>query len=146
MSLVTDVKARIEPPAIAGLIGVEEAADLAALVAAKQLPQRSPWAYVLPLGFDGGAGDAVTGLYRQPFRQVIGVVLVVQALDDPKARKALATVDGLEQALLAKICGWAPDGAIGVFGAQRGRLISVAGGLVIYQIDFVLQNQLRIPT
>lgn len=146
MTLVTDFKARMAPPAVDGLLGVDEAADLAALIAAKQLPQRSPWAYVLPIGFDGGAPDAAAGLYRQPFNSVIAVVLVIQALDDPKARAALATIDGLQQLLLARICGWAPASAIGVFRALRGRLVSVASGLVIYQIDFALQDQLRIAT
>lgn len=145
MTLVTDVKTRIET--VAGLRGVDEAADLAAMIESGQLPQQTPWAYVLPLGFNGGAGDAVTGLFRQPYELVIGIVLVIQALDDAKGRKALATIDGIEQLLLAKICGWAPESAIGVFRALRGRLLSVAGGLVIYQIDFALQNQLRItPT
>lgn len=144
MTLVADIKTRMA--AVTGLAGIEEAADLAALIAAKQLPQRSPWAYVLPLGFNGGQPDVVSGMYRQPFEPVIGVVLVIRALDDAKARKALATIDQLEQDILAEICGWAPVGAIGVFRALRGRLVSVAGGLVIYQIEFALQNQLRIAT
>ncbi len=142
MSLIADVKARMAD--VSALQGIDEAADLSALIAKQQLPQRSPWAYVLPLGFNGGVGDAAAGIYRQPFDQVIAVVLVVQALDDPKARKALATIDDLEMQLLARICGWAPADVAGVFRALRGRLVSVAGGLVIYQIDFALQDQLRI--
>lgn len=144
MTLVADVKARMA--SVAGLMGIEEAADLAALIQAGQTPQRSPWAYVLPFGFNGGPADVSANAFRQPFEPVIGVVFVVQALDDPKARKALATIDQLEQDTLAAICGWAPVGAIGVFRALRGRLVSVADGLVIYQIDFALQNQLRIVT
>jgi len=144
MSLVTDVRARMA--SVTGLVGIEEVADLAALIAANQTPQRSPWAYVLPLGFNGGPAEVSANAYRQPFEPVIAIVFVVQALDDPKARKALATVDQLEQDTLALICGWAPVGAIGVFRALRGRLVSVSQGLVIYQIDFALQNQLRIVT
>lgn len=144
MTLVADVRTRAAT--IDGLRGVEEAADLSALLKSGQLPQQSPWAYVLPLGFNGGQPDAVAGMYRQSYEPIIGIVLVVQALDDAKGRKALATIDALEQQLLAKICGWAPDSAIGVFRALRGRLLSVDDGLVIYQIDFALQDQLRIST
>jgi hypothetical protein len=144
MTLVADVKTRIAT--VTGLRAVEEAADLSALIKAGQLPQQSPCAYVLPLGFNTGPSDAVTGLYRQAYEPVIGIVLVVQALDDAKGRKALATIDALEQLLFERMCGWAPDGAAGVFRALRGRLISVADGLVIYQIEFALQDQLRIST
>ncbi|MBI1201491.1 MAG: hypothetical protein GC182_03165 [Rhodopseudomonas sp.] len=144
MTVVSDVKGRVAT--VGGIRTVDEAADLAALIGEGQLPQQSPAAFVLPLGFNGGEADVVTGLYRQAFNSVVAVVLVIQAPGDVKARKALATIDQLERDLCAVICGWAPAGAIGVFQATRGRLVSVANGLVIYQLEFALQDQLRITT
>lgn len=144
MSLITDFVTRMGN--VAGLAGVEEAADLAALIKAGTLPQRSPWSFVLPLGFAGGDADVAAGLYRQPYMPVIGVVLIVQSVDDPKARKALASIDALIDAVLGQICGWAPVAAIGVFRASRGRLVDVSKAGVFYQIDFTLQDQLRIAT
>lgn len=144
MTVVSDVKTRVAM--VDGIRSVDEAADLSALIGEGQLPQQSPAAFVLPLGFNGGDPDVVTGIYRQPFNPVVAVVLVIQAPGDVKARKALATIDQLEQDLCAKICGWAPADAIGVFRALRGRLVSVANGLVIYQLEFALQDQLRIAT
>jgi hypothetical protein len=143
MSLVLDVKARIEAT-VAALAGrVQEVADLSELIARNALPQREVAAFVVPVGFNGGAPDAATGFFRQPLEQVVGVVLVVKAPGDAKAQRALATVDSLEEALLAQIPGWAPQGAIGVFRALRGRLIGVPAGTVFYQLDFAIQNQLR---
>jgi len=144
MSLLQDFKTRLST--VAGFAGIEEAADLAALMKAGTLPQKSPWGFVLPAGFTGGAADAMTGLFRQPYEPVISVVIVVRTIDDPKARKALATIDGLVEASLTRICGWAPESAIGVFRAMRGRLVDVTASGVFYQIDFALQDQLRIET
>ena len=146
MTLVADCKTRIEDQ-VAALAGrVEEVADLAALVAAGALPQRSPAAFVLPLGFDGGAGTAATGFYRQDKSETIGVILFVEAAGDPRAQRALATVDSLKDAVVAGVAGWGPDSAVGVFAARRGRLVSVTAGTVIYQIDFSLFDSLRIAS
>ena len=144
MTLVADVKTRIDAQ-VAALTGrVDEVADLAALVAANALPQRMPWSSVVPLGVDGGEADAVTGLYRQNVSEVIGVVMIAEALGDPKARRGLATIDTLKDAVIAALAGWRPAGALGVFTLRRGRLVSVNNGTVIYQLEFALKDQLRI--
>lgn len=144
MTLVADIKARIEAgvPALAGRL--EEVADLAALIAAGVLPQRSPAGYVIPLGFNGREPADAAGLFIQSLDETVGVVLVVEAAGDPKAKRALATVDALDIAVRNAVCGYVPAGAIGEFRAVRGRLVSVTAGTVIYQIDFAIQTQLRI--
>ena len=147
MTLVTDVRDELlaSVEALADRVGT--AADLAELIRRNSLPQKSPFAFVLPLGFDGGEPDAAAGLYRQGLTRSVAVVLFVEAPGDPRAEKALATVDTLEAAVLVAIAGKAPDeNAIGVLYARRGRLVSVAAGTVIYQIDFSLFDQLRIAT
>lgn len=144
MTLVADVQEELAArvPALAGRIGA--ALDLAELMRTGALPQQSPYAFVVPLGFDGGTPDAAAGLYRQPLTRGVGVVLFVSAPGDPRAEKALAAVDGLEAEILRAIAGKAPDDAIGVLSARRGRLVEIAAGTVIYQIDFALSDQLRI--
>jgi hypothetical protein len=146
MTLVEHVRTRIESevPSLAGLL--EEVADLAALVKEGALPARELAGFVIPLGFDGGAADAAAGLYRQQVEDVIGVVLVAQALGDPAAKGALTTVDALKDLIVEAVAGWAPDSVVGVFVARRGRLVSVVAGTVIYQIEFAVQDQLRIDT
>jgi hypothetical protein len=124
---------------------VEEIADLAALIRQKQLPAHSPWAFVVPAGIDGGVPDAATGVYRQHVKEVVGVILVLQVPGDPKARRALATLDDLIVDVIQAVCGWSPDDdSIGVFELRRGRLLSVDGGNVMYQLDFSMDDQLRI--
>ncbi|MEX2480198.1 MAG: hypothetical protein WD928_04985 [Gammaproteobacteria bacterium] len=146
MTLVSDIKTRLEAEVTALTGRVDEVADLAVLVSTGALPQRNPAAFVVPLGFDGGTPDAAAGLYRQSTTETVGVILFVEAAGDPRARRALATVDQLKDAVVAAIAGWAPDDAIGVFVARRGRLVSVNAGTVIYQIDFSLMDQLRIAS
>jgi hypothetical protein len=146
MTLVADIRQELGAlvPALAGRVGA--AIDLAELVRTGALPQQSPYAFVVPLGFDAGPADVATGLFRQPMTRGVGVVLFVSAPGDPRAEKALATVDTLEAEILEAICGKSPDDAIGVLSARRGRLVSLAAGTVIYQIDFALTDQLRIAT
>lgn len=144
MTLVTETKDRLNAQ-VAALTGrVEEVADLAELVRKNALPQKSPAAFVLPAGFNAGAADAAAGLFRQALDQTIAVVLIVEAAGDPKAKRALAAIDDLIDAVLVALCGWAPAGAIADMRALRGRLVSVNAGTVIYQLDFAVQEQLRI--
>jgi hypothetical protein len=72
------------------------------------------------------------------------VVLFARAAGDVTGEKTLATIDSLEAAVLAALAGWGPAGAIDVLEPRRGRLVSVAAGAVIYQIDFAITEQLRI--
>lgn len=144
MTLVADVKTRIAS-AVADLSGrVEEAAELAALVRDGALPQRSPAAFVLPLGLDGREPGSVAGLFRQNVDETIAVVLVLQALGDPKAQRALTELATLIDQVVNAVCGFQPAGAIAPLQLRRGRLVSVSAGTIIYQIDFALPKQLRI--
>jgi hypothetical protein len=144
MTLVDQVKARIEAK-VAALAGrLEEVADLAELVAAGALPQRMPWAFVIPLGFNGREPADAAGLFIQTLDETVGVVLLVEAVGDPKAKRAIATIDLLVIDVRNALCGFVPDGEIGDFRATRGRLVSVANGVVIYQLDFAIPAQLRI--
>lgn len=144
MTTLAVFKERVETGVAALDARIEEAADLAALVRSDALPAQSPWAFAIPLGIDGGAPDAAAGIYRQSITEVVGLVLVVQAPGDPSGADALGTIDELIIDIVQRVCGWAPDDVPGVFVLRRGRLLSVANGAVIYQLDFALDDQLRI--
>ena len=46
--------------------------------------------------------------------------------------------------MIEAICGWAPDGMVGVFRLSRGGIVSFTGGTLVYQIEFAVGDQLRI--
>lgn len=124
---------------------VEFIADLAALIEKDALPQRDSGAYVLPLGIDGEKGTAATGMHIQPTSESVGVVLYVKARGDVKAKKALPAIDIMIDATIIAIVGWAPNNqTVGVFELRRGRLLSASKGLVLYQLDFAIADQLRV--
>lgn len=132
--------------AIAALKGrIETAAELTATVAAGALPNITPHAYVVPLGLRPiGSGEASAGAFTQDVDQVVGVILCVRYSGDAKGGKALPAIDQLIAATIGCLAGWAPEGAIGVFRLMRGQLVSVNAGMTLYQLDFAIQDQLRI--
>ena len=142
--LVDDAVTRIDDQ-VAALSGrVEGALELAEMVRRNALPNVTPHAYVVPLGFRPlGTGEASAGAFTQDVDEIVGVVLVIHSAGDVTGRKALATVGPLIAATIDAVAGWGPESAIGVFRLQRGALISLNAGFVIYQIDFAIQDQLR---
>lgn len=145
-TLVEQVVDRIDNE-VADLKGrVEFVADLAALVEAGAMPQNEVAAYVVDLGFDDRGGESAAGLHTQIIDSAIGVILCVRSHGDAGAKRAVPTVDALKDQIVGVVAGWAPDDAVDVFNVTRGRLVSVTAGLVIYQIDFRLADQLRIAT
>lgn len=120
-------------------------ADLAALIAAGALPQKSPAAFVVPSGFDAREPDDAAGVHVQTLDEVTAVVLIVQAPGDVTAQRALPLIDDLITAVNAALAGTVPAGALAALRPRRGRLLSINGGAVWYQIDFALQSQLRVP-
>lgn len=143
-TLVEQVADRLdaEVPALKGC--VEFIADLAALVTEGAMPQREVAAFVVDMGFDDQGGEAAAGMHTQMLADTIGVILCVRSRGDAKARRAVPTIDALKIAVIDVIAGWGPVDAIDIFSVVRGRLVSVTAGLVIYQIDFRLTDQLRI--
>lgn len=122
------------------------AAQWGVLVQNDRLPTQSPFAYVLPGGLQGGAADAIAGMFRQNFLEVVSVVLLVRVAGDALGDKALQDIDPLLRDVIQAIAGWAPDGAVGVCQLQRAELIGAKDGAVIFQIDFALNDQLRITS
>ncbi|SMH42497.1 phage tail terminator protein [Mesorhizobium australicum] len=143
--LVSDLVTRIAGEIDALDDRVQGAAELSELVRRKALPQASPFAFVLPNGLIArNQGDAGAAAFTQMVDEVFAVVLFVRASGDVTGAKALPTIDALIWAVIEAVCGWGPDDAIGVFHMRRGQLLSAEAGAVIYQLDFGLQQQVRI--
>jgi len=143
------VKDRLED--IGMLAGrIEPAARLSELMARNQLAQVTPAAFVLPLGLRGGRADAMTGLYRQPITEMLGVVLVLRSAGDATGARSTDQLTELRNAVIRRIVNWAPvsnwlDGeTVGVFTLGRGELVSLSAGTLVYQLDFALDDQVRI--
>lgn len=143
--LASDLAARIEAR-VADLAGrVQQAAELSELVRRKALPQASPFAFVLPLGLRARThGEAGAGSFVQTIDEAFAVILFVRASGDITGGKSLPTIDALAWAIIEAVCGWGPEDAIGVFHLRRGQLLSAEAGAVLYQLDFGLQQQVRI--
>lgn len=130
-----------EVPALAGRVML--AADFAALVARNQLPQATPAAAVLPVGMRGGAITAVMSDFRQIVARRVGIVLILRATDQAKA-KGTTDIEALAEAAFAAVAGWTPDETTpGVMRLETGELRSIAGGTLLYDLTFVLDDQVE---
>jgi len=139
-AVITRLKAQV--PDLGGRI--EGAVSMAEMMRANRLPENAT-AIVLPLGLVGQAADTGTGLFRQGISETVGVLLIARS-QDRLGEKALARIRPLIGEVIAAIAGWAPGDELGVFQLSRGALVSMAKGTLVYQLDFSINDQLRIPT
>ena len=123
---------------------VELVADLAVLVKENALPQQDVSAFVVDLGFDDRDRFSASGIYTQMIATTIGVIVCVKSYGDAAGASKLPMLDQLVKAVINALAGWAPDDVVGVFELRRGRLQSIMSGLMIYQVEFALTDQLRI--
>lgn len=145
MDAVTFIRDRIgaEVPTLTGRI--EGAMAFAELMRQNSLPQVTPAAFVLPLGLQGGAVDAVTGIFRQEVREIVGVMLVLRSFSRT-GDKAIPELEELIEAVVNAVAGIEMPGATGIFSLARGSIVSMTAGTIVYQLEFQLSDQLRILT
>lgn len=124
---------------------VDSATGLSDILRNRTAPRAFPAAYVVPLAMAGTAPEVSTGFYVQPITETVGVVLFARG-GTPTGDQALNGLRPLLDAIIAALVGWAPGDQSGVFVFRAGRLISFAEGLLIYQLEFVIDDQLRIAT
>lgn len=129
-------------PQLAGRIGL--ATEFGRIMEANQVPQQTPAAYVLPGGLVGGAASAVTGLFRQDVRDGVKVVLFVRVAGDPLGDRGRKEAEPLFRAIIENLVGWCPDDALGVLLLERALLVGSANNCLVYEIDFYINDQLRI--
>ena len=124
---------------------IDGAAEFSRLMKSGKLPAGGVRAYVLPLGLRGGAADAATGMFSQIVTRSIGILLLTQSVDGAGER-ALARLSPLIDEIVHAIAGWAPNDESGVFTLRKADLILSGNGLLSYQIEFAIDDQLRILT
>jgi len=123
---------------------VETVAHLADLMKSGRLPANAS-AIVVPLGFRGGKPGDAAGMFTQDINEVIGVLLIA-SVHDKAGQKALKRIDPLIREVVETLAGWAPEDVSGVFQVERGKLLSLHQGRMVFQIDFSITDQLRIST
>lgn len=140
----SEVLARIEEkvPALFGRMGL--AGKFATLVEGGKLPQQTPAGFVLPGGLKGGSADAGAGIFRQHIAKGVIVVLCVRFAGDALGDRGADIVDPLAEAVVKGLVGWGPETAPGVFVLEAGELVGSDRGTLIYQLDFSLNDQLRV--
>ena len=121
------------------------AREFSNLVESGQLPQTTPHAFVIFSGMQGGQADAVSGLFLQSYSETTSVVLMVRTANDPLGDRAIDEITPIVRAVIKALAGWAPEDAIGVFQLARAELVGARTGVLVFQIDFTLNDQLRIP-
>lgn len=141
--IADDVMARLKDRAHRLEGRVDGAANLVQLMQQNQLPQHTPAANVISSGLGGGPADAVAEVFRQTFDETISVFLTFRNVQGTGAR-SLELFDEVRTDVIEAICGWGPEGKLGVFRLVRGQVVNMAAGTLIYQIDFAIADQLRI--
>ena len=124
---------------------VQGALQLARLQSQNQLPQTTPAAFVIPTGLTGGRVDAVTGLYRQTVGESVAVVVVIRSADDPRSTRAMDPLSAVCWEVIHALSGIEMGEISGQLQFRRGFLVSLADSAAVYQLDFDLQDQMRIP-
>ena len=138
-----DVRARIEGR-VPDIKRFGNAADFAAVVANNRLPTTTPVAYVLFGGLLGGKASASTGYFIQNYGEALTVILADRITGDPLGDQALKDVSPLVASVIEAVCGWGPDDASGVFVLRAAELVGAKDSQLIFQIEFTLDDQLRI--
>lgn len=144
MIRVSEVTARVEGrvSALQGRLG--NALQFAALVDRDQAPTVTPAGFVLLGPIIGSAADAVVGLFRQSIRETVSIVLFDRHAGDPTGAKIIDQLTPLVRAIVDAVAGWGPDDCPGVFALDRVEPVGVLQGAMLIQLDFSLDDQLRI--
>lgn len=129
------------------------ALDLTEMLRRKALPNYSPAAFVVLNGISGGTAQFSESMFVQAAEEVVSVILVLRTAGDVTGAKGQAELHTLVWAVIYALCGWAPADAdpegnatdpIGVLVLRRGRVNSLDAGTVFYQLDFAIQQQVRV--
>lgn len=142
--MITQIVERLKDRAPGLNTRVEGAAAFSALVKQGQLPQVTPAAHVIPVGLNGGLVGSAANAFTQMTIETIGVIITVRSNDQAGAR-GVEPIDALKTEVIEALAGWAPnEDMTGVFSLAGGNIVSVQAGAISYQLNFAIQDQLRI--
>jgi hypothetical protein len=142
--VIADVMTRLETR-VTDLRSVNGVADFTTLLKQNALPQQTPAAHVVPTGIRGGKPETATGVFTQPTSEAVAIILTVRS-NDQAGERALEAVDALIESTIAALAGWAPNDELGVFQLERGSVMNMSAGALVYQLDFSIADQLRITS
>lgn len=138
--LVDAVKTRLTDR---GFSRVEDAAQLQKLIEAKALPSAGVSLFVVPMMFRGGTVRSASVPFVQDTEETVAVFIAVRDVQ-PQGDRAREALEPMVEGVIAAIAGWQAAGATDVFRLIRGSVLSFGQGVLLYQIDFATQSQLRI--
>lgn len=124
---------------------VDGAAEFTRMMETKKLPSGGVRAYVLPTGIRGQSGNALAGAFTQPIVRTMAVVLLTRSVD-ASGERALSRLGAFVDEIIASLAGWAPADEVGVFELRQASIIPTENGLLGYQIEFSITDQLRITS
>ncbi len=142
--MLAAVEARLEAQVPELTNRVRKAKDFASLIASGRTPASPLVAYVVPTGLQGQPAQLATGYFAQPVVRGVSVILMLQSASE--GQRALERLDAFLEDVYAAICGWAPGDEVGVFEIARAAVVPSGTGVLNYQIDFRINDQLRIST
>jgi hypothetical protein len=144
MIRLDEVRTRLEAqvPALAGRL--HAAGAFADLVERDAVPQGTPAAFVLLGGIRGGRAQLATGAFIQDFEESVIVVVADRYAGDALGARGVDEITPIVRDVVTAIAGWGPDDAPGVYVLQAAELVGIKRGVLIFQIDFALNDQLRI--
>jgi hypothetical protein len=141
--LLQEVIGRLETKVTALAGRIRTAEDYAGLLQMSGMTSATGGAYVMPAGLRGGKVLDATGVFAQDLDRVIAVVIIVPA-PNPGFSLQASTIDAQIRDVIDALCGWVPADVIGPFQLVRGAMINLGEGLLAFQIDFSVPDQLRI--
>lgn len=133
-------KLTAEVPELGPVMG---AVDFGALVAGGKMPQTTYSAFVLPAGLIGRSAEAGAGAFVQTFDEAASIILAIRSFEAAGTR-AIDPLRALVMKIFETLGGWTPGDETGALVLRTGRLVSMQAGLVVYQLDFTLTDQMRI--
>lgn len=124
---------------------VEGAMEFAALLKTDTLPQTTPHAFIIPLGATAGPNTLSTGAHMQRLTERFGVMLVLNAPADPKARRLQVRLETLIDDVVQALTGFTSDADHDPFEFKSGELTSLNPkyGVVFYELQFETQSYIR---
>lgn len=127
---------------------IETAASLADVRENPPPRERTPIAYVIPLGHSPRVPEFATGMTSQGFLARYGVAIAAPAQAQREGEKAAVEIEPLYQAVRKQLFGWQPaDAGEDVFMRPMelagGQLSGLGAGLVIWLEQFAIEQQIR---
>lgn len=119
------------------------AGDFSALLNSNEIGKVRRGAYVLATALRGGDARAATGAFVQDVTHGFSVILTDRAAGALDARAA-DWIDDTNRAVCAALLGWVPPDEPGPVQLASGQLLNVARGVLVYELKFTIQSQLRI--